>query len=88
MELSQLSIRILFKCHEKLLQKKYISQYYSRYTASERQNAIETLLSNSLIEAEQILRPGIRKAATVYKITDIGKKWVSEYEKKIESLDL
>lgn len=81
MELSPIEIRILFKCREAPLQKKYISQYYARYSASERKKALETLINSGLINNICLPKATARKPTTIFKITQEGKKWLFEYEK-------
>lgn len=81
MVLSPLEIRILFKCRKKPLQKKYVSQYYARYSASERKNALDTLISKELLQATCLPKAETRKAPTIYEITISGKQWLSAYEK-------
>lgn len=80
MKLSPLEIRILLKCREKPLQKKYISQYYARYSASERKKALDMLTNNELLTANCFPKIEARKPPTIYEITAKGKKWLSIYE--------
>ena len=81
MELSSLEIRILFRCQKALLQKKYISQYYARYSSSERKKAINTLIEKGLVISMQLPKPDVKKKPTLYKITKKGNSWIANYKK-------
>lgn len=79
---TKLEILILLKCSRGLLQKKYISQYYARYSASERQKAVDNLIADELISLVLLPKSDTRKSPTFFEITDKGKKWLIEYESK------
>ena len=81
MNLSPLEIRLLFKCREKPLQKKYVSQYYARYSASERKKALDSLIDKELINSVCLPTATAKKPTTIFKITPEGKQWLLRYEK-------
>lgn len=81
--MNPLEIRLLFKCREKPLQKKYVSQYYARYSASERKAALDTLIDEEFIESAYLPTATAKKPVTIFEITEKGKNWLSQYEKKL-----
>ncbi|NKB47450.1 MAG: hypothetical protein GKR77_06645 [Legionellales bacterium] len=47
----------------------------------ERQQCMEGLLKDDLIEMRVLPKANTRKSPTFYYITDKGKKWLADYEK-------
>jgi len=86
--LTPIEIRILLKCSESPLAKKEISQLYRTYTHEDRTLAINNLIENNFILSKYMPKPGSKKIPIYYWITDIGKKWVSEYIKNFPSKEL
>jgi len=81
LELSALEIKILMKCSEGLLNKRYASQLYKKETKPVRDAAIEHLIKKEFIAALKMPKQETKKTPTFYKLTEKGKDWLDKYNK-------
>lgn len=75
-----LEIRMLFKCAKKPMSKSNISNLFHRYSIEDREQALENLISDKLIEMKEMPRPDTKKPPVFYFISDAGKEWLKQYE--------
>ena len=68
------------KCDEKPITKTDVTQFYKRHSREDRQEAINALLENNLIELKKRPKAGTHKAPTFYFITQDGKIVLNQYK--------
>lgn len=78
---SALSVKILLRLSRGMISKKYVTNLYGRYKKEDRDEAINGLLEQGLIESIELPKPGANKAPTFYKITEKGALWLDDYMK-------
>lgn len=79
--LSTLEIKILLKCYAGLKSKSDITQSFRTCDKEERAKAINNLIANKLIIAQEMPKTGSNKTPVFYKLTENGKKWIEDYNK-------
>jgi len=82
LDLSTLEIKILLrcdKCNAGLVSKSDITQFFRTSSKEERGRAIDSLMANKLLLAQEMPRIGSNKTPVFYKLTENGKKWVDDY---------
>lgn len=79
--LSALEIKVLLKCRYGLVSKSDITQFFRTKDKTERTKAIENLIAEKLITAQEMPKLGSNKTPVFYQITETGKKWIDDYNK-------
>jgi len=83
--LSTLEIKILLKCRAGLMSKSDVTQFFRANNKEERAKAINNLIANKLILAQEMPKAGSNKTPVFYKLMESGRRWIDDYNKNYPS---
>ena len=74
-----LALKILISCNKKPLSRKSLSQNFKRHPIEKREESVNKLLKEELIEAREMPKPNAARTPTFFYITKTGMVFIEQY---------